>query len=299
MKRLSSLSEDPLMFYDAIAEAKYKARDVRLAALRSDVAASYDKYLQHAPEFVCWHAGNDTDFAAPARIDLLHCYTSETTPRNTLVSDILALSPDCPYCGINQTSTIDHYLPKADYEQFSVFPPNLVPSCGECNTLRKPWVRNGDRTTLHFFFDEVEEQIPILTARIVYEGGEYLAEYSLATSTPVKAPRFIALYRNQCELLDLLPSKDTPADAVTRFKRASGGKLKQALAEINDLRDDPGLFNTTFIASSYRRRARALARVRGVNNWEVALYRAISESADFIDYGIRRAIPSGITGGTQ
>lgn len=296
MKRLHCLTVDPLMIFDTIAEAKYKGMDLRLAALRSDVAALYERYLHHVPDFVCWHAGDDANLAAHAREDLLHCYTSGCGPRNTLVSDILALSPECPYCGINQTNTIDHYLPKGDYEQYAVFPPNLVPSCGECNSLRKPWVRNGARTTLHFYFDEIEEQIPVLTARLLKKGEDFLVEYGLVDDAP---SRFLALYQSQCELLGLLPKKDAPADSMTRFKRAAGGKLKQALAEICDLRDEVQFFTAEFISSGYRRRARALAGIRGANDWEVALYWAIATSSDFISHAIRRATISRLTGGVQ
>jgi hypothetical protein len=35
----------------------------------------------------------------------------------------------CPFCGIGQASTLDHYLPKAKFPQLSVTPLNLVPSC--------------------------------------------------------------------------------------------------------------------------------------------------------------------------
>lgn len=297
MKRLSPPSADSLKFFDDIAAAKYMGRDLRLQDLRTDVGALYEKYCRHAPEFECWHAGDDTDLKDSARADLLHCYTSATASRDTLVADIVALSPDCPYCGINQTHTVDHYLPKKGYEQFSVFPLNLVPSCGECNTLRTPWVRDGARTTLHFYFDVIEEEVPILTASIVQKGGEFVAEYNLAAKASVRASTFMALYRSQCELLGLLPKQDAPTDVVTRFKRAAGGKLKQALAEIRDLREEPDHFNAAFIASEYRRRTRALASLRGVNDWEVALYRAIAEGADFIDYGIRSATPPGLPGG--
>lgn len=41
----------------------------------------------------------------------------------------------CPFCGgIGSASNVDHFLPKANYPQFSIFPGNLVPVCRDCNT---------------------------------------------------------------------------------------------------------------------------------------------------------------------
>jgi hypothetical protein len=43
--------------------------------------------------------------------------------------------PGCPYCGqYCSTPHIDHYLPETLYGEFSLYSPNLIPSCSECNT---------------------------------------------------------------------------------------------------------------------------------------------------------------------
>lgn len=40
----------------------------------------------------------------------------------------------CPFCGgIGTPRNLDHFLPKAHFPQFSIFPQNLVPSCRDCN----------------------------------------------------------------------------------------------------------------------------------------------------------------------
>lgn len=42
-------------------------------------------------------------------------------------------SATCLYCGYRETSTLDHYLPKAHFPIFSITPINLIPSCWICN----------------------------------------------------------------------------------------------------------------------------------------------------------------------
>jgi hypothetical protein len=45
-----------------------------------------------------------------------------------------AAKEECPFCGgIGHVKNLDHYLPKAFFSQFSVFPVNLIPSCRDCN----------------------------------------------------------------------------------------------------------------------------------------------------------------------
>jgi hypothetical protein len=40
---------------------------------------------------------------------------------------------DCPYCGVAQAHTIDHFLPQSKFPEFSFFSKNMVPACGQCN----------------------------------------------------------------------------------------------------------------------------------------------------------------------
>jgi len=72
-------------------------------------------------------------------------------------------SPDvCPLCGSAKTSTLDHYLPQANYPEWIVHSRNLVPAC-DCNSKRQNDVKgtNNNQRVLHPYFDEC------LTSRLV------------------------------------------------------------------------------------------------------------------------------------
>ncbi|NUT73737.1 hypothetical protein HNO86_01635 [Pseudomonas sp. C1C7] len=61
----------------------------------------------------------------------------------------------CPFCGGDGARTIEHYLPKACYPEFSVFSLNLMPSCGGCNTKRNNINEYGAPIALlHPYFDK-------------------------------------------------------------------------------------------------------------------------------------------------
>ena len=73
---------------------------------------------------------------------------SEKFDRDAFMRRFWLANPDlnvCPACddqrpdsiGTKNYSHADHYLPKADYSFLSVHPANLVPVCGDCNSLFK------------------------------------------------------------------------------------------------------------------------------------------------------------------
>lgn len=69
-------------------------------------------------------------------------------------------SPDvCPMCGSLKTGTVDHYLPQANYPEWTIFSLNLVPSC-DCNSKRSNIVKgsNPSERVLHPYFDTCLDQ---------------------------------------------------------------------------------------------------------------------------------------------
>lgn len=74
-----------------------------------------------------------------------------------IYDSLLSQSPlgKCPFCGfVGHVSTLDHYLPKAKYPQFSVLPFNLVPSCADCNKRKSTAIATtAEGQSLHPYFD--------------------------------------------------------------------------------------------------------------------------------------------------
>lgn len=55
--------------------------------------------------------------------------------RTTYDQILVSANEKCPFCGgIGRPKSLDHYLPKANYPQYSVLPQNLIPACRDCNT---------------------------------------------------------------------------------------------------------------------------------------------------------------------
>lgn len=61
----------------------------------------------------------------------------------------------CPFCGSPVTGSLDHYLPRDLYREFSIMRANLVPACMHCNSSTKGTTVHGvnPRRFIHPYFD--------------------------------------------------------------------------------------------------------------------------------------------------
>lgn len=62
----------------------------------------------------------------------------------------------CPFCGLpSPPNTLDHYLPRSVYPEYSILSKNLIPCCSECNTNKSTHItaRNGKRSAIHVYYD--------------------------------------------------------------------------------------------------------------------------------------------------
>lgn len=89
-------------------------------------------------------------------VKLYDYYMVQRHPGRSAYDQILvAANEKCPFCGgIGRPKSLDHYLPKANYPQFSVLPQNLVPACRDCNTGKSnDLAQNPSQQPLHPYFD--------------------------------------------------------------------------------------------------------------------------------------------------
>lgn len=49
----------------------------------------------------------------------------------------------CPVCGSSSQGSLDHYLPKDEFGEFSIMRANLIPACSHCNSDEKGTVYKG------------------------------------------------------------------------------------------------------------------------------------------------------------
>ncbi len=169
MRSIPLLAVDATTVFDDIAAAKQQPRRARMNAARPQVLAAYQNYEDAVPEVGALDEAPLTDLQKEA---LRHAFTVETQPMTTLRGDLLKriIVARCPFCGISESSTLDHYLPKEQYPEFAVFPKNLVPSCAVCNTRKRDRIIDEGtdvRMFLHPCFDTIPD-IEFLTVRTTW-----------------------------------------------------------------------------------------------------------------------------------
>lgn len=117
----------------------------------------FEQYHRAVPEF---RELPPRGSALVPHLDALHgLYESTTEAAETIRKVVDAGRPKrCPYCGRPGTPpTLDHILPRSKYQEFSLFAPNLVPSCWECNHAKRAEVRDertGTRLYLNPYYDQ-------------------------------------------------------------------------------------------------------------------------------------------------
>lgn len=109
--------------------------------------------------------GNPTAIVAGglSKQQLMDLYTSHMAGADgdarEVYDDLLISSGGiCPFCGgLGQVWTLDHYLPKAYFPLFSVFPVNLVPCCRDCNSGKNATFGvHPHEQTIHPYLDQAK-----------------------------------------------------------------------------------------------------------------------------------------------
>lgn len=111
-------------------------------------------------------------YESEEKVALQHCYTSPTAPLRELKSKIINSQQGfyqnkCAYCGLNEKSDMDHYVPKEKFPEYSVHPLNLIPICSICNGKKSNYfIEENKRIFFNPYSDRINETV--LTLEINY-----------------------------------------------------------------------------------------------------------------------------------
>lgn len=275
MRRVPLLAVDATVVFDAIATAKEPPRRARMRRARPVVLAAYQDYENAVPEV------GDLDTAVLTEIQkeaLKHAFTVETLPMIELRGRLLkrVVVARCPFCGISETSTLDHYLPKEKYPEYSVFPLNLVPSCGVCNTRKRDRILEDGtdvRMFLHPCYDDIPDEA-FVEVSTKMEGDVLVLSYKV-----VRPPGMsLRTYRH-------IRSHFTELNLADRYRLMGlehlGGlypSLRRAYGAIED---------ATRVAEKLVEGAEDFEEVFGPNYWLAKLYLALAVNDEFCDGGFK------------
>ncbi len=273
MRSAPVLDIDDIDVFDQIRAAKRNPRRSRLTAARPAVIEAYERYVDATPDVGGLAQAALTD---PQKEALVHAFTVETTPMTALRGQILKriAVARCPFCGIGESSTLDHYLPKEQYPEFAVYSLNLVPACSPCNTRKRDKVIDEDtdvRLFVHPHFDEIPADSFLVADMLLAENAINLT-FRLRRPAGLAAATFRHL-RSHFEQLDL-------ADRYRRMALEHLGGQYRALKRVYGAGED-----AKRVAEELTHSAKDFALRYGENYWLAVLYRALASHEDFCDGG--------------
>jgi len=259
-----------------IIRCKKKPYTGRLVRVRPAVKNRYNeynkfsKYLENLVESKISGVSSDA---------LIKCYTNRTKKMSELRQEILF--PDledfdeCPFCGIGEPTTLDHYLPKEDFPEFSVLSKNLIPICSACNSNYKgeAWIEHGKRLFIHTYYDSFPDEI-FFRAEVSIDKG-IVIEFSSIENIDEKY--FSDIFKSHFKRLSLKKRYKIKASAEIKRKRRSLEKIY-----VKGSKEE--------VSNSLKEEAEDLKHELGKNHWKTVLYSALSNSSDFCDGGFREKV---------
>lgn len=109
----------------------------------------------------------------------------------------------CPYCNFIEQWEHDHYLPRGEFPEFTLYPNNLVPICRHCNGKKLALYRQNGLRLFSHLFTELNGAIDFLKATVSYD-PRLTIEYSVSQNASVSATQFevLTLHFDKLQLAD-------------------------------------------------------------------------------------------------
>lgn len=265
MRPLPQPKGDQIKIYDSIVEAKHKVRRTTLAGLRDAVEQAY---LTYKREGLCSLRAISLD--DQQREALLHCYTAETIPLAKMREALLALAGSvCPYCGIDRPGTLDHFVPKEQFPEFSTYAPNLIACCDPCNRAKgENWATPTKRLFLHAYFDRFPAHATCLKAEVTWAGKGPSFKFSLDKSYPGLASDLFEILDEHVRRLELLDWYGKRAGE--EFSDKSDWTLEEMTPDI--------------VRRQIETNIRKKRAAEGPLSWRAALWTAVLQNNAAVDY---------------
>lgn len=260
-----------------IIDSKNEPYKGRLNSVRAAVKKRYDEYETHSDQLEKIDRSQISGVNADA---LIKCYTSKTVEISTLRDELLHPNIDdfdaCPFCGIGEPTTLDHYLPKEEFPEFAVLAKNLIPICGVCNSNYKgtKWIKNNQRLFIHTYYD-------IFPDKYFFDVSVTVKNKLTIEFKPIHVtgePYFSTLFNNHFQKLSLKKRyRIKAASEISRKKRSLERIFTQGGTHFDVAR---------FLGDE----AVELENEYSKNHWKPALYKALSNSVDFCNGGFRKPV---------
>ncbi len=260
---------DNIKLWDEIVSHKREIRKEKLLQYRRLVLDRYAFYQSHY-ESLEEISPLDAPLWENIKEDFHSCYGNNAV-FSRAKKILLSSASKCPYCLLNRPNTLDHYFDKSDYPEYSVFTPNLIPCCSECNSQKGTdlFDDSHQRLFIHFYLDNIPDY-QYLFVRFIIDSPKSIPQISIDLQFRENEP-IERQIRNHFSQLDLLKKYH---DAIINRLPVVLGEIKIAKSSGRSLDQ---------IQEIMRIRYRALTDTYKNNYWETCMYEGLLSSDGFLE----------------
>ncbi|WP_407484520.1 HNH endonuclease [Elizabethkingia miricola] len=164
MKNLKHFKEDCFDVYrEAVNNKKNVVEKKILVSIENKIESQFTTYSTKFLEKKIYEITSEI-FSTQEKETLIDLYQSKSKVIKKIKNKILdaqirTINTTCQYCTLNSVNTLDHFIPKESFPEFSVNPLNLFPCCPECNSKKSNICFIGDESQfLNLYLDELPEK---------------------------------------------------------------------------------------------------------------------------------------------
>ena len=275
MIKLEPINLIPKEIYSEVIKDKSKSNQVEMKLLESTVLSRFDEYENNKLELS--NIGESPILNTSHRKVLKGCYTRNNKYYiGRLTATIIAtqsahVRANCPYCGLSVPDTIDHYLPKTEFPEYSILPINMIPSCSTCNRIKnEEWVENGVRSCINFYYDSFIKYKYLHTI-ISFKDGN--------TNFPTITCKLVQPLELVNDEFNIVKSHYKKLKLLKKYETSCESEVSNIYQEISDAKEvDLGQHK-----KALERRKVALEKNLGINHWRTSLYQALAASNEFLE----------------
>ncbi len=174
----------------------------------------------------------------------------------------------CPSCGEpGRPRTLDHYLPKDKFPEFSINLLNLTPMCDWCQgeKLAEYITSDGRKRYIHPYFDDIDRPL-----------------FNIIFTPPYRSPLIAVAVRDDApqELGKLIALHLEGIDFITRFKEFFKTRYISILRKSQTCRQP----NSTINIIASLELLLEMEIDKSINSWDAVLYRSILDDHQLIQY---------------
>ncbi|MDO6737376.1 HNH endonuclease [Wenyingzhuangia sp. 2_MG-2023] len=266
MKNIKSYTGSDIGFHNDIVNNSLKKGDVKdnLISNKHIIEASFADYKIRfenknlfdvsAHGFIGENKSNLLKLYSSQRKAIVELKTELTTDDNNRRNNI------CPNCTIETVSSLDHFIPKEEFPEFSVNPINLIPCCTTCNSKKKEFWKNDEQM---FFLNLYSDIIP-------NEQFLFVTIYSnIDFSFEIKN-----VHNIDDDLFNVIESHYDKLELLQRFKENADNEISELEYLIDSCDDKTQDELARFLLAHYKNKEAKF----GMNNWKIVLVKAMIES---------------------